>query len=392
MFLHKSARRTWSFFEQFVNAGENWLPPDNFQEQPTPVVAHRTSPTNMGLALLANLAAHDFGYISGREMAERCNNTIQAMQKFERYNGHFYNWYNTLSLLPLHPRYVSTVDSGNLVGFLLTLRQGLLSQANEPIFKKSFYEGLITIVKIIQENSRRNDESETERIVAVLNAALKENSNSLSGVKGYIGQLSPLINDLSLTPADAESKKWISKLSVQLNSFYDDLLQIVPWINLLPIPGNFEKLSTLDNIPSLDAILNHLQLLETINFYQQSENNTGDNEWLTKMRECILKSNTIATERINLLDRLAQQCEELSDVEYDFLFEKSTNLLRIGYNVEEQRKDNSYYDLLASEARLGIFVAIAQGKLPQESWFALGRLLTNSGWRPDIAFMEWFHV
>ena len=113
----------------------------------------------MGLALLANLAAHDFGYISGREMAERCNNTIQAMQKFERYNGHFYNWYNTLSLLPLHPRYVSTVDSGNLVGFLLTLRQGLLSQANEPIFKKSFYEGLITTVKIIQENSRKHDES-----------------------------------------------------------------------------------------------------------------------------------------------------------------------------------------------------------------------------------------
>ena len=136
LFLHKSARRTWSFFEQFVNAGENWLPPDNFQEQPAPVVAHRTSPTNMGLALLANLAAYDFGYISGREMAERCNNTIQTMHKLERYNGHFYNWYDTLSLLPLHPRYVSTVDSGNLVGHLLTLRQGLLSQANEPIFTK----------------------------------------------------------------------------------------------------------------------------------------------------------------------------------------------------------------------------------------------------------------
>ena len=225
LFLHKSARRTWSFFEQFVNAGENWLPPDNFQEHPTPVVAHRTSPTNMGLALLANLAAHDFGYISGREMAERCNNTIQTMHKFERYNGHFYNWYNTLSLLPLHPRYVSTVDSGNLVGFLLTLRQGLLSQANEPIFKKSFYEGLITIVKIIQENSRKHDEKETEKIIAVLNAALNENSNSLSSVKGYIDELSSLINDLSLTPADAESKKWISKLSVQLNSFHDDLLQ-----------------------------------------------------------------------------------------------------------------------------------------------------------------------
>src|SRR4030095_8200791 len=163
-------------------------------------------------------------------------------------------------------RYVSTVDSGNLVGFLLTLRQGLLSQATEPIIKKSFYEGLITIVKIIQENSRKHDEK-TERIIAVLNAALNENSNSLSSVKGYIDKLGPLINDLSLTPSDAESKKWISKLSVQLNSFHDDLLQIVPWINLLPVPENFEKLYALDNIPSLRTILNHSQLLETINFY-----------------------------------------------------------------------------------------------------------------------------
>ena len=384
LFLQKAARRTWSFFEQFINARENWLPPDNFQEEPTPVVAHRTSPTNMGIALLANLAAHDFGYISGKEMAQRCNNTIQTMHKLERYNGHFYNWYDTLALSPLHPRYVSTVDSGNLIGFLLTLRQGLISQANEPIFKQSFYEGLLTIVKIIQENSRKHEEKETERIIDVLNDALNENSNSLSSAKRYIDELSSHINDLSLTLADAESKKWISKLSVQVNSFHDDLLQIVPWINLLPVPGNFEKLHTLDNIPSLHTILNHLQLFETIDFYQQSEINTADKEWLTKMRECILKANAIATDRINLLDQLAEQCEELSDVEYDFLFEKSTNLLRIGYNVEEQRKDNSYYDLLASEARLGIFVAIAQGKLPQESWFALGRLLTNSGGDPIL--------
>ena len=136
LFLHKTARRTWSFFEEFVKAEENWLPPDNFQEHPAPVIAHRTSPTNMGLALLANLAAYDFGYISGWEMAERCNNTLTTMRKMERYEGHFYNWYNTLSLSPLHPKYVSTVDTGNLVGHLLTLRQGLISQLVQPILKK----------------------------------------------------------------------------------------------------------------------------------------------------------------------------------------------------------------------------------------------------------------
>ncbi|HEV8508326.1 MAG TPA: glucoamylase family protein, partial [Chitinophagaceae bacterium] len=384
LFLHKSARRTWSFFEKFVTAEENWLPPDNFQEHPTPVVAHRTSPTNVGLALLANVAAYDFGYISGKEMAERCKNTIQTMHKLERFNGHFYNWYNTLSLLPLRPKYVSTVDSGNLVGFLLTLRQELLSQENEPIFKNRFYEGLITIVNIIQEISEKHDEKETERIIGVLSAAHNENSNSLSSINSYIHEVSLLINNLSRTPADAELKKWISKLSVQLRSIHDDLFQIVPWINLLPVPENFEKLRALDNIPSLHMIINHSPFLETINFYQQGENNTADNEWLIRMRECILRADTIASERINLLNHLAQQCEELSDLEYDFLYERSTKLLRIGYNVEEQRKDNSYYDLLASEARLGIFVAIAQGKLPQESWFALGRLLTDSGGGPIL--------
>src|SRR5688572_20595562 len=384
LFLHKTARRTWSFFEEFVKGEENWLPPDNFQEHPTPVIAHRTSPTNMGLALLANLAAYDFGYISGSEMVERCNATLSTMRRMERYDGHFYNWYDTLSLMPLHPKYVSTVDSGNLVGHLLTLRQGLLSQANEPVFKKSVYKGLLTTLEIVRENSGKRLAEEIQKIEVLLHAALTDNNNSLSNAKKYINQLSEIINDLSFIPGDAELKKWITNLSVQLEKIHDDLFELVPWINLLPVPGNFEKLYALDEIPSLHTIRDQSRFLETINFYQQNNNDDANDEWLTKMRECILKANAVATERIDLVDQLAQQCEKFSDVEYDFLYERSTNLLRIGYNVDEQRKDNSYYDLLASEARLGIYVAISQGKLPQESWFALGRLLTNSGGEPIL--------
>src|SRR6187399_2291633 len=384
LFLHKTARRTWSFFEQFVNAEENWLPPDNFQEQPTPVIAHRTSPTNMGLALLSNLAAYDFGYISGREMAERCNSTLSTMRRMERYDGHFYNWYDTLSLVPLHPKYVSTVDSGNLVGHLLTLRQGLLSQVNEPVFKKSVYEGLITTLEIVQENSGKRSAEEIQKIEALLYVAFNDNNNSLSNTKKYFDELSVLINDLSLIPANGELKKWISQLSVQSEKIHDDLFDLAPWIALLPVPGNFEKLYALDAIPSLHTIRDHSKFLETINFYQQNDNDDANDEWLIKMRECILKAGAVATERLHLVDQLARQCEKFSDVEYDFLYERSTNLLRIGYNVDEQRKDNSYYDLLASEARLGIYVAISQGKLPQESWFALGRLLTNSGGDPIL--------
>jgi hypothetical protein len=171
LFLHKSARKTWSFFEQFVTESENWLPPDNFQQQPVAIIAHRTSPTNLGLALLANLTAYDFGYIGGGELVQRCKNALESMLKLERYQGHFYNWYDTLTLLPLLPRYVSTVDSGNLVGHLLTLRQGLLALPAQPLFTQKIYEGLKTTTRIIQELSTGNQAEITEKILTVLENA-----------------------------------------------------------------------------------------------------------------------------------------------------------------------------------------------------------------------------
>ena len=133
LFLRKLSRKTWTFFETFIDPEDNWLPPDNYQEHPVAVVAHRTSPTNMGLALLANLSAHDFGYISTGQLIKRTENTFQTMKKLERYRGHFYNWYDTQSLKPLSPLYISTVDSGNLAGHLLTLRPGLLALPDQKI-------------------------------------------------------------------------------------------------------------------------------------------------------------------------------------------------------------------------------------------------------------------
>ena len=128
LFLKKLARKTWAFFETFVGPEDHWLPPDNYQEHSAPVVAHRTSPTNMGLALLANLSAYDFGYITAGQLIERTAKAFHTMEALERHQGHFYNWYDTLSLKPLPPTYISTVDSGNLAGHLLTLRTGLLAQ------------------------------------------------------------------------------------------------------------------------------------------------------------------------------------------------------------------------------------------------------------------------
>ena len=141
-FLRASARRTWRFFADFVGPEDNWLPPDNFQEYPAPVIASRTSPTNIGMALLANLAAYDFGYICAGEFLRRTGNTLATMEKLERYRGHFYNWYDTRTLQPLRPQYVSSVDSGNLAGSLLTLQAGLVELKDQPVLSARRVSGI----------------------------------------------------------------------------------------------------------------------------------------------------------------------------------------------------------------------------------------------------------
>src|SRR5207245_854263 len=131
--LRLIARRTWRFFETFITTADNMLPPDNFQEDPKPVVAHRTSPTNMGLLLLSTAAARDFGWIGTLEAVERLEVTLATMERLKRFRGHFFNWYDTSDLRPLDPPYVSSVDSGNLAGHLITLANACAAWRGPPI-------------------------------------------------------------------------------------------------------------------------------------------------------------------------------------------------------------------------------------------------------------------
>jgi cyclic beta-1,2-glucan synthetase len=385
LFLHKAARKIWAFFEQFVTKDENWLPPDNFQEHPLNIIAHRTSPTNMGLALLANLSAYDFGYITCRRLMQRCNDTLQSMYTLERYKGHFYNWYDTLSLQPLHPRYVSAVDSGNLAGHLLTLRQGLLSLPKQPVVKGNMYDGLRVTVTIIQDLSKEDNNKITEQIVALLSVA-ESDSYLLSTIKKHLDNLLPLVDELyEQTGNSPEAGNWVRKLSNQVSAIIDDLESITPWIALPPVPERFKQFAALDEVPSLILVQRLPEIYQSIILhYEEQDNSTAEREWLAALRVELANGRNFATVCIATLEEAAGTCEQLSDIAYDFLLDNATGLLKIGYNVDEQRRDNSSYDLLASEARLGIFVGIAQGKLPQDSWFALGRLLTNSGGDPIL--------
>ena len=351
IFLRKLSRKTWAFFETFIDPEDNWLPPDNYQEHPVAAVAHRTSPTNMGLALLANLSAHDFGYISTGQLIERTENALHTMKKLERYRGHFYNWYDTHSLKPLLPLYISTVDSGNLAGHLLTLLRGLIELPDQKILGERLFDGLsdtlMILVGILAEEAAPVGLAQLQ---SDLESALKSPPTTLMTARQCLEQLTMSagevvvgVNALDTDGAgpDNQAAWWARAFAGQCRAALNELTFLAPSTDL-----------GIDEIPTL--------------------------------RELAGLGNQRAIERIAAIERLALQSGELSRMEYDFLFDKERRLLTIGYNVGERRRDAGYYDLLASEARLCNFVAIAQGQLPQESWFTLGRLLTTTSGEPVL--------
>lgn len=387
LFLNQTARKTWGYFERFFAEEDNWLPPDNYQEQPFAGIAHRTSPTNMGLSLLANLAAYDFGYITGSNMAGRCALTLGTMENLERFRGHFYNWYDTRTLAILPPSYISTVDSGNLVAHLLTLKQGLLALSNEKIFTPKLFEGLFTTVGLIQETAPKRLLNEIEKIKAHLLGAGGEDVATYSGFKRQLDILWEMFNTLSAEKNEngLTANSWFDQFEYGIKNILDDLEMRAPWLSLLPIPEKFSALSDIDVIHTpiqSEEVLQNCR--ELIRQFRVTQTNTVENDWLNKMESSINLASETISDFLLLLNNLAIQCESMSEVSYNFLFNKSTSLLSIGYNTEEHKHDTGYYDLMASEARLGIFAGIAQGKLPQKSWFVLGRLLTGNEGEPIL--------
>ena len=387
IFLRVLGRKIWSFFETFVNEKDNWLPPDNYQEEPVERIAHRTSPTNIGLSLLAILTAHDFGYIVTEEVIMRTTNTLDTLQQMEKYRGHFYNWYDTETLIPLSPRYISTVDSGNLTGHLVTMQQGLLLLADEKIFTERMYEGLLDALAVLIEKT--NASEPLKELYEKIEKGYEENCQSVTNAKTYLDDIetsfTKIIIDLDFVP-DNEDDVWAQKVLLQITTVKQQLHSFVPWLLLPAAPQKFQYL--VDGLPLIPTIRQlakvEQNLLQVIFAAYSTDNTSEENEWLTHFRQFITEAGRRGKEILLTLERLANKCSTLSIVEYDFLYDRSQHLLTIGYNVDEHRRDNSYYDLLASEARLTTFIAIAQGKLPQESWFSLGRQLTNLGTSPIL--------
>lgn len=408
LYLHHVARDTWRFFEKFVGPGDQWLPPDNFQAYPAETIAHRTSPTNIGVSLLSSLAAYDFGYISAGRLIERTANTLRSMDQLERFHGHFLNWYDTQTLQPLLPKYVSTVDSGNLAGHLLTLRGGLQELNVDLLSLSHLWRSLAITLQALEnaaekKSDRSQEASKPNSLDKILELLRRTAPSQLSTSRDYLLELSLTAGEVvrKPVPLSQEIIGLLQDLESQCRDHFDDLMFVAPWLAHQAVPlglwqrGTGEQLAWLIK---LQAMLHQLDKMSTLRDAAAIRSETlavidafpggqacedgayspEDREWFLQLRALISEGGERANERSNALEQHMMRCREFADIEYEFLYDEARRLLAIGYNVSERRRDASFYDLLASEARLASFVGIAQGRLGQEHWFALGRLLTTS--------------
>lgn len=341
-FLRITARQTWRYFEVFVGPEENWLPPDNFQETPIPTIASRTSPTNIGMALLANLAAYDFGYITIGQLLERTDKTLSAMEKLEHYRGHLHNWYDTRTLKTLPPDYVSSVDSGNLAGALFTLRAGLWELKSQPVFSPNTFEGLADTLTVLSALSDSPDS--WERLRKKLPSSPPTLASSLDLLKEISLNAAELVAALP-SKGKGEHKWWAQAFEQQCREAVANLSLLGP---------NLREFKTTPTLAEM------AQYSEGIN---------------------------PAVAYLKKIESLAERCSEQAEMDFSFLYDSSRHLLSIGYNITDRRLDPSYYDLLASEARLASFILIAQDQVPQDHWFALGRKLTRID--GGMALLSW---
>jgi cyclic beta-1,2-glucan synthetase len=416
--LRLTSRSTWRFFEEFVTPEENFLPPDNFQEDPKPVVAHRTSPTNIGLYLLTTLAARDFGWIGTTGVVERLEATFRTMNKLEQFRGHFYNWYDTRDLHPLDPKYVSSVDSGNIAGHLLALGNGCRELIQKSSVEISFLAGIEDALALLREalarvtDTRRTHTVTRKQLSNAIDAAatlcvlpptdtadwaglfveLKDRIQTVADIAQTLDQ------ELGSAP-NSELRYYAESARACVESNFQDARILIPWLRLdsatvtqmaerpasqsrewVAIQPFFRSVPTLADAPErFEAAIRELSALGASLVHQPLENR----ELLARIEELIKAMKDSIAEAAALIHRLtaiAQTAGKLFEaMDFTFLFDHSRKLFAIGYRGTDGNLDPNCYDLLASEARLTSFIAIAKGDVPSSHWFRLGRALTPVG-------------
>lgn len=413
-------RETWRFFEHFVTAADNWLPPDNFQEDPEPVIAHRTSPTNIGLYLLATASAQDLGWTDLYDVLERFENCFATLAKMERYRGHFLNWYDTSDLRPLDPRYVSSVDSGNLAGYFLVVVQICLAAKSRSIIEPNWVEGLddmLTLIKNavakiaapMQSASLRQIEAQlttmqTELLrVRMTPVTLKSVYHALVAFNAHANNIADLTSIFvaektsQADQRDLNLREWGRELQNFLRRNLRALTRYTPWVSFIEkeqelretLPVELSRL-LLGPIPTLDQA--EAICAEAIALFQRDRGNPSVSPVYVSHLDQLLAFMRVASENIGQTilkyNAVAEQATRFFDeMDFRFLLDTKRKLLSIGFRVADATLDSSCYDLLASEARLASIVAIAKGDISESNWFRLGRTLTSIEHRP--ALISW---
>jgi cellobiose phosphorylase len=382
--LGRIARGTWRYFEEFAGPANNYLPADNYQQDPYRGVAPRTSPTNIGLGLLSILTARDMGYIGNYEMVGMISRTVSTIEQLKKWNGHLYNWYDTATLKPLNPGYISTVDSGNLVCYLTVLAQGLKDCLAHPIADPQWIGGIIDTLHCAQQDGLEASDAakylnELEGKGTLPLTEWMRTLRKLSAQGGFAGW---------------KGSPWKEKIEQMIKTHCTELAMIAPWaesLNAVPqaltarLEGR-DAAKLRDTIARLDIGLSMRGIQaacgSALAFFQRLAETYGRAEdesaaWLSQICGALLQSIQSAEAFAQTIKDLAGRIRALSDAaQFLPLFDEKRQLFSIGYSTREKKLTGSYYDLLASESRQTSFIAIARGEIPASHWFRMGRTLT----------------
>ena len=416
--LRLYARQIWRYFEDFVGEEDNHLPPDHHQEAPKMSTAHRTSPTNIGLYLLSILAARDLGYISIGEVLSRVRASLASIERLEKWHGHLYNWYDTRTLKPLRPFYISTVDSGNLVGYLIALRQGLLEVLTEPILDLGRWQAGLTDTFTLMSSEVRGDVHRSQEAMVQFGREAQATESAMNrslpaAVWGFLAlknleeRLGHIIMVERAQKHTAKSRQsWTLRLVDMIATYRREIETTYPWVPLLvKIPTDalehslgsegqqhwvsilkvLDTKASLVELPSLYKMVEG-ELEQLISLVGGGGNGTlhkGQAEslaWLEDLTQALRQSCDLALDWTEQCYQLANTLQGLvAATDFRHLYNEKRQMFSIGYSLDEERLTRSHYDLLASEARQASFVAIAKGDVPQKHWFQLGRATVKAG-------------
>ena len=429
--LLQVTRRTWGFFERFVGPEDHWLPPDHYQESPVGTIAHHTSPTNIGLLLTSTLAAYDLGYVDQRGLAARLSTTLDSMDQLERYHGHILNWYDTQTLQPLSPRYISTVDSGNLAACLIVTAQACKTMPDELIFRWELWQGYLDTLSNLTETLTGLRKSEYNQQIEDINQLIANLSMEILAVRHQPDLWYPLFlktseafwQDLSKrlielvmvgrSALDIESLEKLQEVSAQVERLHGavrhTIMELLPWIPMLANlphcfldPRYLEAKTELDRLLplnlSLSQIADHtrnalptiasltLELNEETRLPSQEK--TAALEWLDALCKSLAQADANASIQVTRFAQLMERCDRyVNEMDFKFLYHPQRRVFHIGFNLDAGQLDHNYYDLLASEARIASLIAIAKGDVPQSHWMHLGRPVTRVG--GDYVLLSW---